>query len=194
MRRRCVVWAVLAPLLAAGCGKGEAETALLASDEAVLRVRSEAEKYVPGEFASLVERAASARAAYDRGDYRTARQLASALPARAQEVQQAAETARTDMTARWNHLRDILPGLLNAIAEKLAALSLMRRPPTFITPEQTETSRRRLAEANGRWTAALNAFNDGDLIDAVNRAATARATLDELAALLEPVVLPAAPR
>jgi hypothetical protein len=184
--------AVLVALLAAACGKGAAETALLAGDDAILRVKPDAEKYAPDAFASLVGRAAAAKSAYDRGDYRTARELAAGLPARAAEVQQAAVAAMNQAEAQWESLRDALPDVLNLVSDKLAALATMRRPPTFISPDDARTAARRLAEANEAWSAALKAYNDGDLIGAAARAAAARATLDELAALLEPIVLPPA--
>jgi hypothetical protein len=185
-----VACAVLVALLTSACGKGAARTALLAGDDAILGVKPDAEKYAPDAFASLVDRAAAARAAYDRGDYRSARDLASGLPARAAEVHQAAVAAMNEAEARWESLRDDLPDLLNLVSNKLAALATMRRPPTFIGPDETRAATRRLAEASEAWSAALRAFNDGDLIGAVARANAARATTDELAALLEPIVLP----
>lgn len=188
--RLAMACAVLAALLTTACGKGAAQTALLAGDDAILRVKPAAEKFAPEAFASLVDRAAAARSAYDRGDYRTARDLASSLPARATDAQQAAEAAMNQAEARWQSLRDALPGLLNLVSDKLAALATMRRPPTFIGPEQIQSAGRRLAEANEAWSAALKAFNDGDLLGAVSRAAAAHGTLDELATLLEPIVLP----
>lgn len=190
MRRRALAAAMLAALAVAACGKGAAEDAMLASDEAILRVRSEVVRYAPDALIPVLETAAAARAAYDRGDYRRARELALTVPERAEAVLKAASAAQAEMTARWQQLLDTLPDRLTLVADKLAALAGMRRPPTFITPEQTEAARARLAEASAAWSAALKSFNDGDLVEAVKRAASASTTADELASLLEPVVLP----
>ena len=190
MRSMLAVWLVVLALLASGCGKGAAEHAMLAADEAILRVKPEAERHAPDKFAALVASAAAVRAAYDRGNYQKARELALPLPQRADEVLQAAVAALDAMNARWNELRDVLPDQITLVGAKLSALGAMRRPPTFITPEQTEAARRRLAEASEAWSAALRAFNDGDLPAAVAKADSAHTTTTELASLLEPVVVP----
>lgn len=189
-RRPTLAAAVLAALAVAACGKGAAEDAMLASDEAILRGRSDAVRFAPDALTPVLETAAAARAAYDRGDYRRARELALTVPGRAEAVRQAAAAAQADMTARWQQLLDTLPDRLTLVGDKLAALAGMRRPPTFITPEQTDTARTRLAQASESWSAALKAFNEGDLVEAVQRATSASTTADELATLLEPVVLP----
>lgn len=78
MRKFLVVALMVLPLVAAGCSKGPAEAALKAADEAIAKVKPEAEKFVPAEFTTLTDAVAAAKAKFDAGDYAAALEIGRA--------------------------------------------------------------------------------------------------------------------
>lgn len=190
MRRWLILGLFIVPLIVAGCSKGPAETALKVADEAVAKVKPEAEKYVPDQFKTLSEAASSARAKFDQGDYKGALAEARALPDKANDVMAAAAAKKEELTALWNGLERSLPAAVAAVTDKLNALASMKRLPTGFSQNQLEAAKAQLAEVTGLWTKATGAFSGGDLPGALQLGDDTKVKAEELAKLLEPVVQP----
>jgi hypothetical protein len=192
MRKFMVVALMALPLLVAGCSKGPAEAALKAADEAIAKVKPEAEKFVPAEFTTLADAAAAAKAKFDSGDYAAALAAAKDLPAKAADVAGAATAKKDELTKQWTDLQGSLPALVQGLADKVTALGGMKRLPKGFDAAQLETAKASLTDVTGLWTAATDAFNGGDLMGALAKAGDVKTKADALTAMLDTVPLPPA--
>ena len=154
MRKLLVVALLILPLVVVGCSKGPAEAALKAADEAIAKVRPDAEMFVPAEFKTLADAAADAKVKFDAGDYAAALAAAKDLPAKAAEVATAATAKKEALRAQWTEMQGSLPALVQGLTEKVGALTAMKRLPKGIDAAQLETAKTSLADLTGIWTAA----------------------------------------
>ncbi len=192
MRKLMVVALLVLPLLVAGCSKGPAEAALKAADEAIAKVKPEAEKFVPAEFSGLADAAAAAKAKFDGGDYAAALAAAKDLPAKAADVARAATAKKDELTKQWTDLQGSLPAAVQGLTDKVTALAGMKRLPKGFDAAQLDTAKTSLADVTGLWTAATDAFNGGDLMGALAKAGDVKAKADALTTMLDAVPMPPA--
>lgn len=178
MRKFLILGLMVLPLVAAGCSKGPAEAALKAADEAIAKVAPEAEKFVPGDFKTLTDAAAAAKASFDKGDYAAALAAAKDLPTKAAEVATAAATKKEELMGQWNVLAKDMPILVADWQKKFDELVATKKLPKTATPERIEELRGKLAELNATWTKATDAFNAGDLKGALENGAAVKAAVD----------------
>lgn len=167
MRRFLICCLMILPLVVVGCSKGPAEAALKAADEAIARVKPEAEKFVPDQFATLTEAAATAKASFDKGDYAAALTAAKDLPAKATEVQTAATAKKDELAAQWHELSKDVPAKMLDAADKVNALAAMKKLPVGVTAEQIDEVKKRLEDMNATWPKAGEAFAAGDIKGAI---------------------------
>jgi hypothetical protein len=178
MRRLLVLGLMVLPLLAAGCSKGPAEAALKAADEAIAKVAPDAEKYVPGQFKTLTDAAAAAKASFDKGDYAAALTAAKDLPAKATEVMTAATAKKDELMGEWNVLSKDMPILVADWQKKIDELAASKKLPKTATPERVEELKAKFAEVNTTWTKATEAFNAGDIKGALENGASVKASVE----------------
>jgi len=178
MRKLLVLGLMVLPLIAAGCSKGPAEAALKAADEAIAKVAPDAEKYVPGQFKTLTDAAAAAKASFDKGDYAAALTAAKDLPAKATEVMTAATAKKDELMGEWNVLSKDMPILVADWQKKFDELAASKKLPKTATPERIEELRGKLAEVNATWTKATDAYNAGDIKAAIENGASVKAAVD----------------
>jgi hypothetical protein len=181
---------ILAMVVVAGCSRGPAEAALEAANEALAQVQPEAAKFLPAESQALANAVAEARAKFDAGDYQAALASAKDLPAQAAEVANTVAARKNELLARWNGVQSTLPAKVQGFADKINALRVMRKLPKGLDPAQVETAMASLTDVNDLWATANNAFSAGDVVTALAKAADVQARADELATLLDTVVLP----
>jgi hypothetical protein len=171
-------------LLASGCNKGPADAALKAADEALAAAKPEIEKYVPEELAALTSDVQAARSEFDKGNYTAALKAAQELPTRIQSAVAAAEEKRSQLTMTWTAISGSLPGLVQAITEKLTTLGAAKALPWGLTRETLASAQRDLGSVTEAWTAATAAFQGGDVPRAVETAQDVKAKAEALARML----------
>jgi prophage DNA circulation protein len=191
MRKFLVLMLLVLPLAVAGCGKGPAEAALKAADEAIAKVQPEAEKFVPDQFKALQDAAATAKAAFDKGDYSAALTAAKDLPGKANEVMAAAAARKEEMVGQWNALAESMPAVVKGLEDKVAAIEAMKKLPKGFTKDDLTAAWTQVRAVTAQWTQAINAFNAGLLDQALKAGNDAKVQAEELGKLLGPVTVPA---
>jgi hypothetical protein len=192
MKRMGALAAVVLVLLAVACNKRPAEAALQEVDEALAAARPDLETYVPAELASISAAARKARSLLDEGRYTEALRVAQDLPGRIQVAAEAAAATREKLTATWTEISGSVPGLIQSLHEKVAALGTGEALPGGAAAERLAAVRADLAALNEGWAEAQAAFQGGDVPKAVRTAQETRTKAEELARTLGPTA--AAPR
>ena len=148
MRKFLICCLMILPLVVVGCSKGPAEAALKAADEAIAKVKPEAEKFVPDQFKALTEAAATAKANFDKGDYAAALAAAKDLPAKATEVATAATAKKDELMGQWNELSKDIPAKMLDLTDKVNALAAMKKLPMGVDAAKIDEIKTRLADMN----------------------------------------------
>ncbi len=154
-----------------GCGKGPAEEALKAADEAIAAAQSEVEKYVPEQFRLLTEAADAAHADFDAGNYRSAQNQAKAILDRVEEVKGAAETRKGELTIVWSQMSTMIPQMMTALTGKVNEITASKKMPAGMTKEEFEAAKTEMSDLVKLWGDAQTAHQNGQIADAVDWAA-----------------------
>lgn len=181
-------------LFAGACNKGPAEAALNAADQALAAARPEIEKYVPEELGSLTAAVQAARSELEKGNYTEALKAAQDLPARIQAALAAATARKDQMVAAWNEVAGSLPGVVQAITDKVTLLSAAKALPKGMTRDMLATVQTDLGSVTQAWSEATSAFQGGDIPKALKTAEGVKAKADALAGMLGLTAAPAAAR
>ncbi|MFA6957199.1 MAG: hypothetical protein WC538_15120 [Thermoanaerobaculia bacterium] len=192
MRKLFVVGIMILALLAAGCSKAPAEAALKVADEAVAKVKPEAEKFVPEQFNALTASVADARAKFDAKDYKGALAAAQEIPAKADETMKAAAAKKDELMKQWADLQGSLPTMVQGLTEKITGLAAMKKLPKGVDATMVETAKTSLADVTSGWTAASAAYTEGDITGAIAKAGDVKLKVESLSKMLEVVPAPAA--
>jgi hypothetical protein len=179
----CVVALALA-VLAAGCNKGPAESALKAARQALDTASPELEKYAPEELASFTTVIKEAQALFDQGSYTGALKAAQPLPPRIEQALARATQRKEMLSATWTEVSGELPGLVAALSSKLAELEAGGRLPKGMDRDGVSTAKNDLSTISEAWRAAEDAFQGGDLPRAVRMAQDVKAKAERLAAAI----------
>jgi len=180
MRKFLICCLMILPLVVVGCSKGPAEAALKAADEAIAKVKPEAEKFVPEQFAALTETAAAAKANFDKGDYAAALTAAKDLPAKATEVETAATAKKDALMGQWSELSKDIPAKLVDVTEKVNTLAAMKKLPMGFDAKKLDEIKTRMADMNSTWTKAGEAFSAGDIKGALEMGGSVKAAAEWL--------------
>jgi hypothetical protein len=163
MRKFLICCLMILPLVVVGCSKGPAEAALKAADEAIAKVKPEAEKFAPDQFRALTETAATAKASFDKGDYAATLAAAKDVPAKANEVLTAATAKKDELMGLWNELAKDIPAKMLDLTDKVNGLAAMKKLPLGMDAARLTEIKTRLADMNATWTKAGEAFGAGDI-------------------------------
>ncbi|MCX6550196.1 MAG: hypothetical protein NTY02_04160 [Acidobacteria bacterium] len=180
MRRFLIVALMILPLVVVGCSKGPAEAALKAADEAIAKVKPEAEKFVPEQFKALTDAAAAAKANFDKGDYASALAAAKDLPAKATEVMTAAAAKKDELVGQWTEMGKVIPAKMLDVTEKVNSLAAMKKLPVGIDAAKIDEVKARLVDMNGTWAKATEAFGAGDIKGALEMAGNVKTSAEWL--------------
>jgi hypothetical protein len=186
--RKIIPLVVLAVIVAFGvaCSKGPAQAALTAADDAVAKVKPEAEKFVPDQLKSLTDAVTAAKAKFDQGDYTGALEGVKDIPTKAGEVAKAAAAKKDELTANWKDLSATVPGMLVGVQAKVEALVKAKKLPKGFDPAKVAALQTDLSGANTLWTDASKAFQGGDLMAAAEKGKQAKAKAEGLLAAATP--------
>lgn len=183
-RSKSLLWVAGVFLVVTACGKGAAETAVKAADDALEGARTEAEMYAPAEFAQVDAEVKSAREMMSKGDYQGAAATAQQVPAKVEEVKKIAMAAKESLTKEWTDMQATVPAMVEAVNAKVKELDDAKRTPKGATKEDWADWKNRLDSANQAWAQASSAAQDGQVKTAVESGRQAKATAEELMAKL----------
>ncbi len=167
-------------LIACSTAKAPAEAAIKAADEAIAGVQADASAYVPDQLKSVQDALAAAKESFQKGDYQQALTGAKDLAAKAKDLAAAAAAKKDELTKSWQDMSGGLPGMVNAIQSRVNILSKSRKLPAGLDKEKFESAKASLATVTQTLTEATNAFQSGNLMDAVNKATTVKEKAAEI--------------
>ena len=173
--------AVLVWSAACASRKAPAETALKAAEAAWAEISAEATRYVPDLAKGIDDALATARQAFDRGNYEAALKDATDLPAKIADVQKALTDKKSEWTAAWTTLGSTLGTGLTAIQGKVDELLAAKKLPAGVTKATVDGAKATLATAEQAFTDAKSAYAGGDYAGALAKANQVRAQLAQVA-------------
>lgn len=183
-RSKSILWAVGVLLVVVSCGKGAAETAVKAAEDAVESIRADGEMYAPADFAQVEGEAKSARDMVTKGDYQGAATTAQQIPAKAEEVKKTAMAAKETLTREWSDMQASMPGMVEAVAAKVKQIDDSQRVPKGMTKEEWDECKGKLESINQTWSQAASAAQAGQVRTAVESGRQVKAMAEELMAKL----------
>lgn len=171
-----VVIAFIAGLMVSGCasGKGPAEEAIKAAEQAVQGAKEEAMKVVPDQIQSLEAALNSAKDKFAKKDYKAALTEAQAIPGKVKEVLEAAKSKKEQLTKAWTNLSQSLPKIMDSIKKKIDTLSKSKKLPKDIPAQKFAEAKTMFSEAMKEWGLSQESFKAGNLSEAVTKANTVK--------------------
>lgn len=166
-----------AGLLVASCGSADkvpAEAALKSAEGAIDGVRTEAAKYVPDQLRSVEDALRSAKANFDKGEYKAALTEGQGLLTKVKDLEAAATAKKAELTKSWEELSSGVPGMAEAIKSRVDILSQSKKLPAGLDKPKLEGAKAGLESLNKAWADASDAFKAGNLTDALGKAQAAK--------------------
>ena len=165
--------------------KGPAEAALKAAETSMNEVKAaEGARYAPEQTKGLMASFIAAQDAFNKGDYKTALEVAQGIPAKAKDVVAAIAAKKDELTKSWNALSASVPGMVEQVKAKVDALSAMKKLPKDMDAAKLEAAKTGLSDITKSWGEASDAFKSGNLIDANAKGNAVKAKVsDEIATL-----------
>ena len=176
--------AALCCLALAACSqKGPAEAALKAAETSVNDVKAEGAQYAPEQTKGLMVSFAAAQDAFNKGDYKTAQEVAQGIPAKAKDVSAAIAARKDELGKAWAGLSGV-PAMVEQIKARVEALGAMKKLPKDMDAARLEAAKASLAEMTKNMGEASDAYKAGNLNDAVAKGNAIKAKVtDTMAAL-----------
>jgi hypothetical protein len=180
---------VLAAATLAACANlQEPAKKVLADAEATISAAgTEAQQFVPEQYAAVQQKLADLKAAYDKQDYKAVVAAGPALLADAKGLKDAAEAKKREvveaLNSQWTGLASSVPQQVAAIEARFAALK-GKKLPAGVTKDAVAAAKTGLDESKAAWLEATGAFGGGNLQSAVDKAKAVKAKLDDVGAKL----------
>jgi len=166
--------AILSLAACESADKAPAAAAIAAAQSALEGVRSEAAKYFPDQVKSVDDALATAKANFEKKDYKTALATAQDAGTKAKELGAAATAKKAELAKAWEEMSSGVPKLAEAIKSRVDILSQSKRLPAGLDKAKLDGAKSGLAEVNQTWTEASDAFKAGNVTDAVAKGKAAR--------------------
>ena len=171
-------------LAACNTAKAPAEAAIKAADEALAGVKADASQYVPDQLKGVEDALAAAKDNFQKGEYQKALDGAKDLAAQAKDLAAAVTAKKDELGKSWQDMSGGLPGMVEAIQKRIDILSKSRKLPAGLDKDKFEAAKTSLAAITQTWTEASNAFQGGNLVDAVGKAKVVKDKAVEIMSLL----------
>ena len=171
-------------LAACNTAKAPAEAAIKAADEALAGVKADASQYVPDQLKGVEDALAAAKDNFQKGEYQKALDGAKDLAAQAKDLAAAVTAKKDELSKSWQDMSGGLPGMVEAIQKRIDILSKSRKLPAGLDKDKFEAAKTSLAAITQTWTEASNAFQGGNLVDAVGKAKVVKDKAVEIMGML----------
>ena len=189
-----MVIAVVALAACESAEKAPAAAAISAAQSAIDAVKGEAMKYVPDQVKSAQDAVATARASFEKKDYKAALASAQDATARVKELGAAVATKKSELTKSWEEMSNGVPKMAEVIKSRVDILSQSKKLPAGVDRAKLDDAKAGLASLNESWAAASDAFKSGDMFDAVSKGKSAKDKAVEIMTALNMTVPQAATR
>jgi len=189
-----MVIAVVALAACESAEKAPAAAAISAAQSAIDAVKGEAMKYVPDQVKSAQDAVATARASFEKNDFKAALAGAQDATAKAKELGAAVATKKSELTKSWEEMSNGVPKMAEVIKSRVDILSQSKKLPAGVDRAKLDDAKAGLASLNESWAAASNAFKSGDMFDAVSKGKSAKDKAVEIMTALNMTVPQAATR
>ena len=161
-----------------GCsGKAAATAAVSAAQTAFDAVKDQASKVMPEETQKLSDAIGTAKTDIDQGKVNEALEAAKAMPAQIKQLADDAAKKKEELTASWTAMSAELPKAVDAVQQKVDALSKTKKLPAGLGATTFSGIKDSLANTKQMWTDAQAAFTSGNLADAMAKAGTIKQAL-----------------
>jgi len=178
LRRTAVgITAAIAGLVLVACesaDKAPAAAAITTAQAAIDSVKGEAAKYVPDQVKSVEDMLATAKANFEKKDFKAALTGAQDAAAKAKDLGAAAAAKRAELTKAWEEVSSGVPQMAAAIKSRVDILSQSKKLPAGLDKAKLDGAKSGLAALNQSWTEASEAFKSGNVTDAVAKARAAK--------------------
>jgi len=165
---------VLALAACESADKAPAAAALSAAQTAIDAVKTEAMKYMPSQVKSVEDALATAKANFEKQDYKAALAGAQDVAAKAKELGAAAATKKAELTKSWEEVSNGVPKMAEAIKSRVDILAQSKKLPAGLDKAKVDDAKAGLASVNESWTQASDAYKSGDVSGAVVKATAAK--------------------
>lgn len=160
--------------------KAPAAAAITAAQSALDAVKTEAAKYVPDQVRSVEATLASAKASFEKQEYKAALTSAQDVAAKAKDIGAAAAAKKAELAKTWEDMSGGLPKMAEAIKSRVDILSQSKKLPAGLDKDKLEGAKTGLATVNQSWTEASDAYKSGNMADAIAKATAAKAKAVEV--------------
>ena len=154
--------------------KEPASEAIKAAEGAFNAVKGEAMKCVPDQAKSVEDAIVIAKASFDKGNFDTALETAKAIPEKVKGLTAAIAAKKAELTKSWEEVSGGMPGMLDAIKEKLDALSASKKLPKTLDKAKLEGAKADYEAAAKMWDEAKSTFSGGNMDAALAKAKTVK--------------------
>lgn len=171
----------LALVVACATDKGPADVAIKAAEEALNTVKTDAAKYVPDQLKKVEDALKAAKDNFAKGEYKAALEGSKDLAAKAKDLGAAAAAKKAELTKSWEELSAGIPKATDELKAKIETLSKAKKLPAGVEKSAVEAAKVGYDEAVKATGEAVEAFNAGNVADAV---AKAKANKDKIAEVM----------
>jgi len=174
-------------LFAGGCGNAQkeaTEAAINAAQTAINAAQSEAARYAPVQLQAAQTALQTAKDALAKGDYLAALTAAQDAASKAKDLAAAAAAKKDEWTKGWTDLSASLPKTMDAVKAKLEAYSHGAHMPAGMDKAKLADAKTQYDQLKQTWGEASTAATQGNLGEAMTKAASVKDTLAKLVAML----------
>ena len=184
-RSRVLHWTalLLASLMLAACGgqKEPAEKAVAEAEASIAALREDAARYAPDQLKGLEDELGQLKDNLAKQNYPAVLTLARELTRSVASVNEtvAAEKANADvlaqqLTDRWNTLSTELPEMVESVTARVASITKTKKYPEGVDAAAFENIKASADTMSKDWQAALGAFANNNMQEAVDMAQAAQ--------------------
>jgi DNA repair exonuclease SbcCD ATPase subunit len=174
-------------LLLEGCGNAQrdaTEAAISATQAAINAVEGEAEKYAPDQLQAAQNALQTAKDAFAKEDYQAALAATRDAASRAKGLTTTAAAKKEELAKGWADLNTSIPKSLDGVKARLNAYSHSANLPAGLDKDKLADVKAQYDQLKQSWAEALAAATQGNLGDAVKKAAAVKDLLAKLKELL----------
>jgi hypothetical protein len=169
-----VALASLALVACESADKAPAAAAITAAQTAIDAVKGEAAKYVPDQVKSVEDMLGTAKANFEKKDFKAALTGAQDAAAKAKDLGAAVAAKKAELAKAWEEASSGVPQMAAAIKSRVDILSQSKKLPAGLDKAKLDGAKADLAALNRSWTEASEAFKAGNVTDAVAKGRAAK--------------------
>ncbi len=169
-----LVITVLSLVACESADKAPAAAAIAAAQSVLDGVKGEAAKYVPDQVKAAEDALTTAKANFEKKDFKAALAVAQDVGAKAKDLRAAAAAKKAELTKAWEEMSAGVPQMAEAIKSRVDILSQSNKLPAGLDKTKLDGAKAGLAALNQSWTEASDAFKSGKVTDAVAKAKAAK--------------------